>query len=151
MGGLGGEVRPHGSGSSLQELAKDLEAKSGLKAAVVAAGAQMLQLRGDGEGDEAPDAAGSCLQVQLAQVDLDWSRLLADVPAAQTALQQVRTTPPITGFQLSWFHPGHFGVLSAGWRRWASRGRCGTCRPGWTRLRPDWRSFSVRPDPAGRS
>eukprot|EP00066_Takifugu_rubripes_P029034 XP_011618300.1 PREDICTED: nesprin-1-like [Takifugu rubripes] len=70
------------------ELTKDLESRSGLKAAVVGAGAQMLQLRGDDEGDETPDPAQSCLQAQLTQVELDWSGLLADVPAVQTALQE---------------------------------------------------------------
>lgn len=78
-----------------------MEAKSGLKAAAVGAGAQMLQLREDDEGDETPDSAQSCLQTQLAQLELDWSRLLADVPAVQTALQEVRNPPsiPITGVQ----------------------------------------------------
>lgn len=77
---------------SVQELTKDLEAKSGLKVAVVSAGAQMVQLRED-DGDEAPDSAQSSLQSQLTQVELDWSGLLADVPAVQTALQEVRTPP----------------------------------------------------------
>lgn len=70
-----------------------MESRSGLKAAVVGAGAQMLQLRGDDEGDETPDPAQSCLQAQLTQVELDWSGLLADVPAVQTALQEVRPPP----------------------------------------------------------
>lgn len=89
----GGRFGPHGSGSSLQDLTKDLEAKSGLKAAAVGAGAQMLQL---GEGDETPGPAQSRLLTQLTQVELDWARLLADVPAVQTALQEVRT-PPVPG------------------------------------------------------
>lgn len=67
-----------------------MEAQSGLKAAVVGAGAQVLQLRE--EGDETPGSAQSCLRTQLTQVELDWARLLADVPAVQTALQEVR--PP---------------------------------------------------------
>lgn len=68
-----------------------MEAKSGLKAAV-GAGAQMLQLGG---GDETPGPAQSRLLTQLTRVELDWARLLADVPAVQTALQEVRTpTPP---------------------------------------------------------
>lgn len=78
---------------SVQELTKDLEAKSGLKMAVVSAGAQMVQLREDDDGDETPDSAQSSLQSQLTQVELDWSGLLADVPAVQTALQEVRTHP----------------------------------------------------------
>lgn len=89
----GGRFGPHGSGSSLQDLTKDLEAKSGLKAAAVGAGAQMLQLGG---GDETPGPAQSRLLTQLTQVELDWARLLVDVPAVQTALQEVRTPPPLS-------------------------------------------------------
>lgn len=83
---------------SVQELTKDLEAKSGLKVAVVSAGAQMVQLREE-DGDETPDSAQIFLQSQLTQVELDWSGLLADVPAVQTALQEVRT-PSVTVVQL---------------------------------------------------
>lgn len=74
-------------------MTKDLEATSGLMAAVVGAGAQLVQLREEDEGGETPDSAQSSLQSQLRQVQLDWSSLLADVPAFRTALQEVRTPP----------------------------------------------------------
>lgn len=80
----------------VQELTKDLEDKSGLMAAVVGAGAQMVQLREEEEeeGGGTPDSAQTRLQSQLRQVELDWSRLLADVPAFRVALQEVRTSLP---------------------------------------------------------
>lgn len=78
-----------------QELSKDLEANSGLMAAVVGAGAQMLQMmEEDGEGGGGESPAQTPLQSQLRQVELDWSSLLADVPAFQTALQEVRSCCP---------------------------------------------------------
>lgn len=61
-------------------------------AAVVGAGAQMVQLREEDEGGESPDWAQARLQSWLRQVELDWSRLLAEVPAFRTALTEVR--PP---------------------------------------------------------
>lgn len=63
-------------------------------AAVVGAGAQVVQLGEEDEGGETPDSAQTSLQSQLRQVELDWSSLLADVPAFRTALQEVRTPPP---------------------------------------------------------
>lgn len=78
----------------VQELTKDLEARCGLMAAVGAAGAQLVQLGGEEGGGGTPDPAQTPLQAQLRQLDLDWSSLLADLPAFQTALQEVRCPPP---------------------------------------------------------
>lgn len=130
----------------VQELSKELEANWGLKSAVVGAGAQ-LQLREEEEeeGGETPEPAQTCLQSQLRQVELDWSRLLADVPAFRTALQEVRTStllhPPTIPSLWSW--SDGFCLLSAASRASASRRRCRSCGRGWARPKPDWRN-SVR-------
>lgn len=93
-------------------LTQDLEVKAALKAAVVAAGAQMLQLReADGDlgqkpGDDAAllprtsDPNLCSVQSQLRQMELDWAGLLADVPAVQRALHQVRSGHMIQSFPL---------------------------------------------------
>lgn len=59
----------------------------------------MVQLREEDEGGETPDWAHTALQSQLRQAELDWSSLLADVPAFRTALQEVRTRDPGPGTQ----------------------------------------------------
>lgn len=85
-----------------QGLTKDLEVKAELKTAVAAGGAQMLQLReaggdlGQNPGDDeallprTSDLDLCSIQSQLRQTELDWAGLLADVPAVQQALHQVR-------------------------------------------------------------
>lgn len=83
-------------------MTKDLEAKSGLKTAVIGARAQLVQLREtDGDSDRnLEDKETSLVQTsdpdlcsQLRQIELDWSSLLADVPVVQQALHEVRRFP----------------------------------------------------------
>ncbi|XP_027134505.1 nesprin-2 isoform X2 [Larimichthys crocea] len=79
-------------------LIKDMEVRSGLKVAVLGAGAQLVQLkeadRGSGPEDkEASPSQTSDLDLcsvhsQLRQIELDWSGLLADVPVVQHALHE---------------------------------------------------------------
>ncbi|XP_063764618.1 nesprin-2-like isoform X1 [Eleginops maclovinus] len=75
-------------------LTKDMEAKCGLKVAVIGAGTQLLQLRDEEDGDsginpEDKETSDLCsINAQLRQVELDWSRLLTDVPVVQRALHK---------------------------------------------------------------
>ncbi|XP_041668046.1 nesprin-2-like isoform X2 [Cheilinus undulatus] len=81
-------------------LTKELEAKSGLKVAVIGAGTQLVQLReAEGDSDRRPgDEESSLSQTsdqylcsihsQLRQIELDWSSLLVDVPVVQQALHK---------------------------------------------------------------
>lgn len=87
----------HNKTVTFQALTKELEARSGLKVAVIGAGAQLVELREadgasdvnleDKETESDPDLCS--VHSQLRQVELDWSRLLADVPVVQQALHQV--------------------------------------------------------------
>ncbi|XP_034530155.1 nesprin-2-like [Notolabrus celidotus] len=84
----------------LMALTKELEAKSGLKVAVIGAGTQLVQLgEADGDSDLNPmdkdtslslttDTDQSPIDSQLRQTELDWSGLLADVPVIQQALHK---------------------------------------------------------------
>ncbi|XP_033981425.1 nesprin-2-like isoform X2 [Trematomus bernacchii] len=77
-------------------LTKGMEAKSGLKVAVNGAGTQLLQMREEEDGDleinledkETSDPNLCSINAQLRQMELDWSRLLADVPVTQQALHK---------------------------------------------------------------
>lgn len=78
-----------------------MEAKSGLKVVVNGAGTQLLQMREEEDGDlelnledkETSDPDLCSINAQLRQMELDWSRLLADVPVTQQALHKVRKFP----------------------------------------------------------
>ncbi|KAJ4938827.1 hypothetical protein JOQ06_028293 [Pogonophryne albipinna] len=77
-------------------LTKGMEAKSGLKVNVNGAGTQLLQMREEEDGDlelnredkETSDPDLCSINAQLRQMELDWSRLLADVPVIQQALHK---------------------------------------------------------------
>lgn len=78
---------------SVQALTKDLEAKSGLKAAVVRAGTQLVQLK-EADGDSARNPQDLCsIESRLTQMELDWSSLQSDVPVVQENLHKVRFCP----------------------------------------------------------
>ncbi|XP_042356665.1 nesprin-2-like [Plectropomus leopardus] len=79
-------------------LTKELDAKTGLKVAVVGAGTQLVQLREEDEDSNREDKETPASQTsepdlrsidsQLRQTELHWSSLLADVPAVQQALHK---------------------------------------------------------------
>ncbi|KAI4804316.1 hypothetical protein KUCAC02_025947, partial [Chaenocephalus aceratus] len=77
-------------------LTKGMEAKSGLKVVVNGAGTQLLQMREEEDRDlelnledkETSDPDLCSINAQLRQMELDWSRLLADVPVTQQALHK---------------------------------------------------------------
>ncbi|XP_032382889.1 nesprin-2 isoform X2 [Etheostoma spectabile] len=82
-------------------LTKELEAKSGLKVAVIGAGTQLVQLsEEEGDSDRNPDhdiktSLSQTLEPdlgyipsQLKQIERDWSSLLAHVPVVQQALHK---------------------------------------------------------------
>lgn len=78
---------------SVQALTKDLEAKSGLKAAVVRAGTRLVQLN-EGDGPSARNPEDLCsIQSRLTQMELDWSSLQSDVPVVRENLHKVRFCP----------------------------------------------------------
>lgn len=76
-------------------LTKDLEARSGLKVAVIGTAAQLVQLKeADGDSERSPedseasDSDPCSVHYQLRQIELGWSGLLADVPVVQQALHK---------------------------------------------------------------
>lgn len=78
-----------------------MEAKTGLKTAVITSGTQLVQLRepggdldrepGDSEAllSQMSDSDLCSVQSQLRHIELDWSSLLLDVPVVQQELHQV--------------------------------------------------------------
>lgn len=84
-----------------QALTKELEAKTGLKTAVITAGTQLVQLREPGgDLDREPEDSDALLsqmsdsdlcsvQSQLRDIELGWSSLLLDVPVVRQELHQV--------------------------------------------------------------
>lgn len=81
-------------------MTKHLEARSGLKVAVIGTAAQLVQLKeADGDSERSPedseasDSDPCSVHYQLRQIELGWSGLLADVPVVQQALHKVSGLP----------------------------------------------------------